>query len=344
MRMYRGGTERNATGCARRATVHRAVDSLFASQTSLGMSLARSALLKASKSPWLASQMTQRAFARRAVKRFMPGERLSDALDAAQGLVDAQIGTLITRLGETLTGERNTDEVRDHYVSALGEIARRSLPTLLSVKPTQLGLDVSVAECVRQIGPIAARAKEAGAMLWIDMEDSSYVDRTLDVYEALKAQGYDIGLCLQAYLFRTPKDLDRLLAIGPTIRLVKGAYAEPPEVAFARKQDTDDQYVTLGETLLKAAVTGAVLPVFGTHDMRIVNHLVTTAAALGLRPKQFEIHMLYGIRSTEQRALAAKGHAVRCLVSYGDNWFPWYMRRLAERPANIWFVVRSVFM
>lgn len=308
------------------------------------MSLARSALLKASKSPWLASQMTQRAFARRAVKRFMPGERLSDALDAAQGLVDAQIGTLITRLGETLTGEPNTDEVRDHYVSALGEITRRSLPTLLSVKPTQLGLNVSVAECVRQMMPIATRAKQAGAMLWVDMEDSSYVDRTLDVYDALKAQGFDIGLCLQAYLFRSPADLDRLLASKPAIRLVKGAYAEPPDLAFRLKRDTDEQYVAMGETLLKAAVSGGALPVFGTHDMTIVNHLVAKGAALGLQPKQFEIHMLYGIRSAEQRALAAQGHAVRCLVSYGNNWFPWYMRRLAERPANIWFVVRSTFM
>ncbi len=308
------------------------------------MSLARTALLRASKSPWLATQMTKRAFARRAVRRFMPGELLSNALDAAQGLVDAKIGTLITRLGETLTGERNTDEVREHYLSAIDEIGRRRLSTLVSVKPTQLGLDVSVDECVRQTAPIAARANATGAMLWIDMEDSSYVERTLDVYEQLKAMGHDVGLCLQAYLFRTVKDLERLLPIKPTIRLVKGAYAEPPDVAFARKQDTDNQYISLGETLLRAAVTGGALPVFGTHDMLIVNHLIGKAAAMGVKPGQFEIHMLYGIRSSEQRDLAAKGHAVRCLISYGNNWFPWYMRRLAERPANIWFVVRSTFM
>lgn len=308
------------------------------------MSVARSVLLKASKSAWLASQMTQRAFARRAVKRFMPGERLSDALDAARVLSQHDIGTLITRLGETLTGERDIDEVREHYKSALGEITRQSLPTMLSVKPTQLGLDTSVAECVQQMAPIAAAATAAGEMLWVDMEDSSYVDRTLDVYEQLKGQGFSTGLCLQAYLFRSPKDLDRLLRIAPAIRLVKGAYAEPPEVAFAQKKDTDDQFVALGETLLKAAVSGGALPVFGTHDMRIVHHLIAEAARLGAQPKQFEIHMLYGIRSAEQRELAAAGHAVRCLISYGDNWFPWYMRRLAERPANMWFVMRSAFM
>lgn len=308
------------------------------------MSLARNALLRASKSQWLASQMTQRAFARRAVKRFMPGEKLSDALDAAQALSPARIGTIITRLGETLTGERNTDEVRDHYLSALGEIVRRKLPTQVSVKPTQLGLDLSVDECVRQIAPIAAAAAAEGQLLWIDMEDSSYVDRTLELYEKLKAANDKVGLCLQSYLFRTPKDLQRLLAIKPAIRMVKGAYAEPASVAFPAKSDTDAQYLSLGVTLLKAAKQGGAFPVFGTHDMSLIQQLVAKAAELGVAPGKFEIHMLYGIRSAEQRALAAQGHAVRCLISYGNNWFPWYMRRLAERPANVWFVVRSAFM
>ncbi|ODT03380.1 MAG: hypothetical protein ABS52_09210 [Gemmatimonadetes bacterium SCN 70-22] len=308
------------------------------------MSLARNALLRASKSQWLASQMTQRAFARRAVKRFMPGERLEDALDAAQGLAPARIGTIITRLGETLTGERNSDEVREHYRSALGAIAQRGLPTELSVKPTQLGLDESVEECVRQLTPLVAASAQQGRTLWIDMEDSSYVDRTLALYEQLK-EGHDkVGLCLQSYLFRTPADLERLLAIKPAIRLVKGAYAEPATVAFPAKKDTDAQYVSLGIRLLEAARTGGAFPVFGTHDMAIVNHLVARAAELGVAPGQFEVHMLYGIRSAEQRALAEQGHAVRCLISYGNNWFPWYMRRLAERPANVWFVVRSTFM
>lgn len=308
------------------------------------MSLARSALLRASKSQWLASQMTQRAFARRAVKRFMPGERLSDALDAAQALAPARIGTIITRLGETLTGERNTDEVRDHYLAALSEVAARGLSTELSIKPTQLGLDQSVEECVRQVAPIVARSAEHGKTIWIDMEDSSYVDRTLALYERLKASNDKVGLCIQSYLFRTPADLERLLAIKPAIRLVKGAYAEPANIAFPAKKDTDAQYVSLGERLLEAARAGDAFPVFGTHDMAIVNQLVAKAAALGVAPGQFEVHMLYGIRSAEQRALAAQGHAVRCLISYGDNWFPWYMRRLAERPANVWFVVRSAFM
>ncbi|MBK6307593.1 MAG: proline dehydrogenase family protein [Gemmatimonadetes bacterium] len=247
-------------------------------------------------------------------------------------------------MGETLTGERNTDEVRDHYLSALGEIVRRKLPTQVSVKPTQLGLDLSVDECVRQIAPIAAAAAAEGQLLWIDMEDSSYVDRTLELYEKLKAANDKVGLCLQSYLFRTPKDLQRLLAIKPAIRMVKGAYAEPASVAFPAKSDTDAQYLSLGVTLLEAAKQGGAFPVFGTHDMSLIQQLVAKAAELGVAPGKFEIHMLYGIRSAEQRALAAQGHAVRCLISYGNNWFPWYMRRLAERPANVWFVVRSAFM
>lgn len=305
------------------------------------MSLARTALLRASKSQWLARQMTRRGFARRAVKKFMPGEALSDALDAAGTLWQGGIGTIITRLGETLTGERNTDEVRDHYVSALGDIAGRALPTVLSIKPTQLGLDASVKECVRQTGAIAQAAHDRGTFIWIDMEDSSYVDRTLELYEHLKPQYPRTGLAMQAYLFRTPKDIERLMPLKPVIRLVKGAYAEPPQVAFAAKRDTDAAYVTIGEQLLDASSRGEALPIFGTHDMNIVNRLVGRARSLQLAKDRFEVHMLYGIRTGEQRSLAANNVGVRCLISYGANWFPWYMRRLAERPANVWFVVKT---
>ena len=307
------------------------------------MSLARSALLRASKSQWLARQMSQRAFARRAVRKFMPGEALSDALNASATMAQGGIGSIITRLGETLTGAGNATEVRDHYLSALGEIGSRQLSTVLSVKPTQLGLDGSVTECARQIGAIAEAAAERGSFIWIDMEDSSYVDKTLDVYEQLKATYPKTGLALQAYLFRSPQDLERLMPLKPVIRLVKGAYAEPPNVAFAAKRDTDAQYIALAERLLDAAKTGGALPIFGTHDMNIVNRLVGRARALQLAADQFEVHMLYGIRTAEQRSLTASGVGVRCLISYGNNWFPWYMRRLAERPANVWFVVKSAF-
>ncbi len=273
----------------------------------------------------------------------MPGEKLGDALDAAASLAPGRIGSIITRLGETLTGERNTTEVREHYLHALGEIATRRLPTQLSVKPTQLGLDTSPAGCARDIGVLVERAAAAGNFVWIDMEDSSYVDRTLELYETLRSRHPNVGVCLQAYLYRTPKDLERLLPLKPAIRLVKGAYAEPASAAFPAKRDTDAQYVSLGEALLTAAASGGALPVYGTHDMNIVHRLVGRATSMQLDPARYEIHMLYGIRAADQRGLAAKGVGVRCLISYGENWFPWYMRRLAERPANVWFVVRSAF-
>lgn len=305
------------------------------------MSLARSALLRASKSQWLARQMTQRRFARIAVKKFMPGEALEDALGASETLAQSNIGTIITRLGESLTGERNANEVREHYLGALKTIADKKLSTVISIKPTQLGLDASTAECLRQATAIAEAATAYGSFIWIDMEDSSYVDRTLDLYAELKSRFPRTGLALQAYLYRTPTDLERLLPLKPVIRLVKGAYAEAASVAFPAKRDTDSQYVQLGEKLLEASSKGNALPIFGTHDMNIVNRLVGRARAMNLNKSQFEVHMLYGIRAGEQRTLAGSGVGVRCLISYGANWFPWYMRRLAERPANVWFVVKS---
>ena len=271
----------------------------------------------------------------------MPGEELSDALAAAKMLVNDRIGTIVTRLGETLTGESQADGVRDHYLGAFDEIARGSLPTVISVKPTQLGLDHSIDACREHLDVLARKAVSTGSQLWIDMEDSSYVDRTLGLYRELKSKYEPVGIAIQAYLRRTPQDIESLLDLKPMIRLVKGAYLEPPDVAFPSKRDVDVQYVSQGERLLDAAHEGRAIPIFGTHDMTIVGHLVARAAARKVPPGAFEVHMLYGIRSSDQRALAAEGHAVRCLISYGSQWFPWYMRRLAERPANVWFVMRT---
>lgn len=285
----------------------------------------------------------RRRFARRAVRKFMPGEELSDALGAAKALAPDRIGTIITRLGETLTGESQADAVRDHYLGAFDDIRRAALPTVVSVKPTQLGLDHSMDACRQHLDVLARKAVETNSQLWIDMEDSSYVDRTLTLYRELKSKYPPIGIAIQAYLRRTPQDINNLLDLKPMIRLVKGAYLEPPHVAFPSKRDVDLQYASQGERLLEAARDGRALPIFGTHDMTIVRHLVARAAALKLSKQQFEVHMLYGIRSSDQRALASDGHSVRCLISYGDQWFPWYMRRLAERPANVWFVMRTAF-
>jgi proline dehydrogenase len=308
------------------------------------MAIARNVFLAASRNRWLAERFMRRPFARRAVRRFLPGEELSDALGAADALVPARIGSILTRLGESLTGESQADAVRDHYLGAFDEIRRRGLPCVVSIKPTQLGLDHSIDTCRAHLETLAQRAVETGSQLWIDMEDSSYVDRTLDLYRYIRTRYEPIGIAIQAYLRRTPQDIESLMDLSPMIRLVKGAYAEPPHVAFPARREVDLAFATLGERLLEAAQRGVGLPILGTHDMTIVRHLVARAAALKLPKGRFEIHMLYGIRSSEQAALAADGHSVRCLISYGEQWFPWYMRRLAERPANVWFVMRSAFM
>jgi proline dehydrogenase len=307
------------------------------------MAIARNAFLAASRNKWLAEKFMRRPFARRAVRKFMPGEELDDALSAARVLAHDRVGTIVTRLGETLTGESQADAVRDHYLEAFDEIRRGSLPTVISVKPTQLGLDHSLDGCRQHLDELARKAVSTGSQLWIDMEDSSYVDRTLALYRELKSKYEPIGIAIQAYLRRTPSDIESLLELNPMIRLVKGAYLEPPDVAFPAKRDVDRQFVSLGEHLLEAARDGRALPIFGTHDLTIVRHLVSRAAALDVPKGRFEIHMLYGIRASDQRGLALEGHSVRCLISYGSQWFPWYMRRLAERPANVWFVMRTAF-
>jgi proline dehydrogenase len=295
-----------------------------------------------SKSRWLSDRVMTRPFAKRAVKRFMPGEELSDALVAAQTLAADRLGTIVTRLGENLTSPDEADAVRDHYLDALGQISARKLDSHISVKPTQLGLDFSVDRCASHLEALAARSQAVGTIFWIDMEDSSYVDRTLELFRRLKAKHPQVGLAMQAYLRRTPQDLASLLPLRPIIRLVKGAYADPPHVAFPEKRDTDLAYYELATELLGAAAKGEALPIFGTHDIPLVERIVGKASALGVKDGGYEIHMLYGIRMGEQRALAARGRTVKTLISYGSSWFPWYMRRLAERPANVWFVARSM--
>jgi proline dehydrogenase len=306
------------------------------------MSIARSVLLGASRSKWLADQMARRAFARRAVRRFMPGEKVEDALDASAALQRENLGAILTQLGENLTSLGEADAVREHYLGVLDTIKARGLPAEVSVKPTQLGLDLSADACCANIDALAARANAGGGTLWIDMEDSSYVDRTLDLYRKLRAKHQKLGICLQAYLRRTPADLAALLPLKPSIRLVKGAYAERPEVAFPAKADVDEAYHRIGVDLLTTASKGGAFVVFGTHDLVLLGRLTTKAAELGVRDGAYEIHMLYGIRARDQRTLAKDGRQVRCLISYGSAWFAWYMRRLAERPANAWFVLKSL--
>lgn len=307
------------------------------------MSVARTILLRMARSRWLADQASRRSFSRRAVRRFMPGEDLDSALRVAQELERKGLGTLLTHLGENLASLEEAAAVRDHYLLLCDRMREFGIVSHPSIKLTQFGLDQSESACIEYALAVAAKAEAVGSFLWVDIEDSSYVDRTLRVFRALRERHEKVGLALQSYLHRTPADLEALMPLSPAIRLVKGAYNEPASVAIASKAGVDEAYARLGERLLDAAAEGRAFPVFGTHDLTLVDHLSAYAARAGAADGCWEIAMLYGIRSAEQERLAREGHRVRTLISYGEHWFPWYMRRLAERPANVWFVVRSLF-
>jgi proline dehydrogenase len=306
------------------------------------MSLGRSILLKMAASDFLNRQATQRSFVKRATKRFMPGEAPEDALRAGALLKAEGRGTIFTKLGEGIVVPADADAVRDHYLWFFDQLAASGLDGHVSVKPTQLGLDLSYEQCEQHMLELAAKSESVGKVFWIDMEDSSYVDRTLALYRTLRARHPRVGLAMQAYLHRTPADLDALMPINPIIRLVKGAYAEPASVAFPVKADTDRAYFDLADRMLQGAAGGHCTPILGTHDIPLLDRLVARAKAHGTSDRQYEIHMLYGIRDADQRRLRSEGRTVKTLISYGSAWYKWYMRRLAERPANVWFVVRSM--
>jgi proline dehydrogenase len=306
------------------------------------MGVARNTLLWISENRKLRQALPKYRFIRRAVSRFMPGELLEDALQAAERLQQQSINTVFTLLGENVTDEREARNEVEHYVGMLRQIHQRGLDTCVSVKLTHLGLDLSERLCIENLRAIIAEARLLNTMVWIDMEQSHYVDRTIDVYKNVRKENPNVGLCLQAYLYRTAKDLEGLLPHQPAVRFVKGAYKESPTVAFKKKSDVDENFFRLSVTLLEQAGNGSRL-VVGTHDTELIRRIQREAERLGGKRNQYEFHLLYGIQTGEQRSLARGGYAVRVLISYGSFWFPWYIRRLAERPANVWFVVRKMF-
>jgi len=307
------------------------------------MSLLRTALLAASTNPWLRERATKTRFVRRSVRRFMPGERLEEALDAARALQDRGIATILTALGENLAAPGEADRVVEHYEEVFERIAEAGLDAQVSVKPTQLGLDLDPDLCERNVQRLLDAADRRRNLLWIDMEASPYVDRTLALYRRLRARSPRVGVALQAYLYRTAGDLDALLPLGPAVRIVKGAYLEGPAVAYPRKRDVDENFYRLCVRLLseEARRAGALVHV-ATHDAALVGRLRRYAADHGVPAGSREFAMLYGIAVRQQLELAAAGEPIRVLISYGESWFPWYMRRLAERPANIWFVLKNL--
>jgi proline dehydrogenase len=303
----------------------------------------RRLLLWMARNRWLRDHLPRLWFAKRAVRRFMPGEDAASALNAAETFRADGITSEFTRLGENVTRIEEADAVAEHYLELLDDIQRRGLDGEVSVKLTQLGYDIDLDRTLAHTARLAERAASGGRTLWLDMEGSDYAEGTIAFYERLKAIHPNTGLCLQSYLHRTAADIQRLLPLDPAIRLVKGAYAEPATIAYQSKHDVDANYVALAVALLEGARQGRrVILGLGTHDVRLIEQIAEHARAMGLPKSSFEVQMLYGIRMDQQRRLAREGYLVRDLIAYGEAWYPWYMRRLAERPANVIFALRQI--
>jgi len=273
----------------------------------------------------------------------MPGESLDAALEAARGLTQKQVATVFTNLGENVTDRCEAQNVAMHYLEVLRRVHESGLRTEVSVKLTQLGLDLSAEFCFENLERIILREKKE-AIVWVDMEASGYVDATLEIYKRALRKYPNVGICLQAYLYRTKKDLEELLPLRPSIRLVKGAYKEAPEIAYPRKQDVDENYFLLAQKMMAAQKAGeCIRAAFGTHDVKLIARLAEHSERSGLPKRDFEVQMLYGIQREEQERLARAGYRSGVLVAYGAYWYPWFVRRLAERPANLWFMARNLF-
>jgi proline dehydrogenase len=307
------------------------------------MALMRSILLAASQNRWLRENAVNYPFVRRSVSRFMPGESLDAAMAAARGLELKKIASVFTNLGENVKDRAEALQVTGHYVDVLRRIHESGLNTEVSVKLTQLGLDLSPDFCFENLERIIAGEKK-DAIVWVDMEASSYVETTLDIYKRALRKYPNVGICLQAYLYRTQKDFEALLPLRPSIRLVKGAYKEPSEIAYPKKQDVDENYFSLATAMMAAQASDRCLrSAFGTHDVKLIRRLTEHAARNGFAKSNFEVQMLYGIQREEQERLAREGYRSGVLVAYGTYWYPWFVRRLAERPANLWFMARNLF-
>ena len=308
------------------------------------MSMMRSVLLAISENRWMRERGPRLWFVRRAVRTFMPGEEFSDMLRAAGELRPLGIDTVFTRLGENVTDASEAAFVSRHYVEVLDAIGTAGIRCEPSIKLTQLGLDLDKEQAYANLRALAERAHATGNYLWVDMEQTSYVDVTLELTKRLKTEFPRVGVCLQAYLYRTMNDLTALVDQGIGVRLVKGAYKEPATLAYPKKADVDENFFRLAAVMLEGlGRKNGFRAVFGTHDVNLIARISAHAERAGLAARDVEVHMLYGIQRGEQLRLVKDGAVVRVLVAYGSFWFPWYMRRLAERPANVWFVVRSMF-
>jgi proline dehydrogenase len=308
------------------------------------MSLMRKGLLWASTNRWMRERAMRTGFVRKSVKKFMPGERVEDAIEAAKALRPQNLTTILTRLGENITRIEEADEVASHYLHVLDLVKKAGLDSQVSVKPSQLGYDQNPEVAFNHCLKILKKSEAMGHVMWLDMESSPYVDGTIALFKRMRQHSEKIGIAIQAYLYRTEKDVEDLVKLGSAIRLVKGAYLEPESVAYPKKADVDANYFKLASRLLQPDNTrpGALIHI-ATHDIPLQQRLQQVIAERKIPTSRYEFAMLFGIQTARQAELGRAGTPTRCLISYGEYWFPWYMRRLAERPANVWFVAKNMF-
>lgn len=305
------------------------------------MQLLRSSLLWASRNQNMERIVRSSRAMRPLVSRFMPGESIDEAIAAVRKLQSEATPTILTYLGENVATDAAADQTVAEYDRLFQALSATGADAHVSIKLTQFGWDVDRMRALERVRRLADSAARNGTMLAVDMEGSEYVESTVEAYARLARDFTNVALCLQAYLHRTPADVKRLASVRPYIRLVKGAYREPATVALQTRAEIDARYRAIARDLLGASSAG-VRVAFGTHDMHLIAQIQGDARELGLTDAAFEVQMLYGIQDAGRRQLAAAGVRTRILISYGKAWYPWFMRRLAEKPGNLLMVGRNL--
>jgi proline dehydrogenase len=301
--------------------------------------LSRTLVLKIAEQPAFKNWIKHSRLTQGLIRRFIAGEDLETALRITRQLNQEGFLVALDYLGEDTRREEDANYAAEQYITLLEQIHKNGVNSCISIKLTQLGLDLSDAIARRNLEKVLAAARELNNFVWVDMESSKHTQAILDLFCELYPHYPHSGTVLQSYLYRTPQDLERLIALGARIRLVKGAYAEPKEVAYPDKRSVDRQFKIQMERLLEKGKE----PAIATHDMRLISHAKRYAAELGLSKTQFEFQLLYGISRELQKRLVAEGYRTLIYVPYGEQWYPYFSRRLAERPANLYFILRSLF-
>jgi proline dehydrogenase len=298
----------------------------------------RSFLLHLSESKRLAPLIMHNAMSRRVARRFVAGESLDDAVEVARNVNSAMQLASLDLLGENVSDEAGARKAAENYLAIFARIEREKLDSNVSLKLTQLGIDLNENLCQELLEKIVAHATAQGNFVRIDMEGSPYTARTVEMAKRVRAKYAAVGTVMQSYLYRTEKDVLDLLAAGCRLRLCKGAYKEPPDIAFPKKSDVDANYVKLMKLLLPSGIYHGI----ATHDPAMIDATKDFAREKNIGRERFEFQMLYGIRTDLQKQLVRDGFRLRIYIPYGTDWFPYFMRRLAERPANLTFFLRNL--